>query len=286
MSTPYRTRGFHALAHDFRVVSDSEPLGRYLENMLDGFPTAREVTSEYVLTERTDDDGARLLELRMDDEIVTGTGGGDLAGSFVHHVNRQAIEADYAVMCHAGGVELDGAGLILPAHMESGKTTLTTGLVRAGFGYLTDEAVAFDRETALIEPFPKPLSIDAGAQHLFPELEPDPAPGDDAPPAEQWQVPPDAIRRGAVGRSCPARFIVFPMYERDAVTTLVPMSRASGLVELATNTFSFRDHPRRSLDLLARVVDGAQCFKLTVGNLDEACAVIVELVGAEDLLSV
>ena len=44
--------------------------------------------------------------------------------------------------------------------MESGKTTLTAGLVRAGFDYLSDEAVAFDWDTLDIVPYAKPLSID------------------------------------------------------------------------------------------------------------------------------
>ena len=43
----------------------------------------------------------------------------------------------------------------LPGHMEAGKTTLTAGLVRAGLGYLTDEALAFDRETLLVLPIPE-----------------------------------------------------------------------------------------------------------------------------------
>jgi hypothetical protein len=189
-------------------------------------------------------------------------------------------------MCHAGGVELDGIGFVFPAHMESGKTTLTTGLVRAGFSYLTDEAVAFDPATGLIEPFPKPLSIDQGSHHLFPELAPAPAPGDDRAPDLQWQVPPDAIRADAVGRPCVARFIVFPRYDADASTELEALSRATTLMELATNTFEFRDHARNSLEVLARVVEGARGFRLVVGDLDDACAVIADLAGAPELVRV
>jgi hypothetical protein len=283
MTARYETRSFHALALDFRIVSESEPIGRYLETLFDGFATATGDVRDYVLTEGVDADGARQLELSADDEILAEKTAGSLASSFVHHVNRQAISPDYAVMCHAGGVELDGAGLVLPAHMESGKTTLTTGLVRLGFDYLTDEAVAFD-DDGLVEPFAKPLSIDPGSYHLFPELEPAPAPGDDAPPTIQWQVPPDAIRPGAVGGRCPVRFVVFPRYDGDAATELVPMTQAAGLLELATNTFSFRDHPRRSLDVLTPVVEGARCFRLTVGDLHDACVAIASLVGAEELL--
>jgi hypothetical protein len=273
-----RTRAFHALAHDFRFEAESIAIGRYFETLLAAFPDPGRADAVYTITTGADDAGVEGFELRRDDAlIVRNESIGALAGQFVHHVNQQAISADYAVMCHAGGVQHEDLGLVFPAHMESGKTTLTAGLVRAGFSYLTDEAVAFDSDTGLIEPFPKPLSIDSGSHFLFPELEPAPAPGDLAAPADQWQVPPAAIRPNAVGRACPARFVVFPAYKEGGTTALEPMSRAPALLELATNTFSFRDRPRHCLEVLAAVVEGAETFALTIGDLDAACGLVVEL---------
>jgi hypothetical protein len=279
MSNTYTTRAFHALAHDFRIVSQSREVGEYLEELLAAFPEVDGSVSEYrIRIDGNADAPDRRFVLELDDELVVNEASvGTLSRNFVQALNRRAISADYAVMCHAGGVELDGVGFVLPADPESGKTTLTAGLVRAGFAYLTDEAVAFDPSSRLIEPFPKPLSIDAGAHFLFPELEPAPAPGDDAAPEEQWQIPPDAIRPGAVGRPCAARFILFPSYEQDAATELEELSAATTLVELATNTFEFRDHPRHSLEVLAGVVEGARGFRLVVGDLHEACALVTEL---------
>jgi hypothetical protein len=284
MSATYRSRNFHALAHDFHLRAESEPIGRYFEHVLSGLPTPGDATTEYVVRATPEADTFSLQLVRFgddngDEEVVLQSASvADLVTSFVHFVNRKAIAADYAVMCHAGGVERDGVGVVLPAHTESGKTTLTAGLVRAGFSYLSDEAVAFDPVTHVIEPYPKPLSIDAGSHHLFPELEPTPAPGDDAAPDDQWQVPPDAIRPGSVGRACAARLVVFPKYEPDATTELAELSQAAGLLELTTNTFEFRSHARRSLEALAEVVRGARCYRMAVGDLDDACALISELV--------
>jgi hypothetical protein len=279
MSAGFRTRGFHALAHDFRIVAESEAIGRHFERVLDGFSSCDVPEVEYRI--RAQAEHPEVFEVAVDggDEIVAQSSSvGVLVTNFVHHVNRKAISADYGVMAHAGGVERDGIGVVLPADPESGKTTLTAGLVRAGFAYLTDEAVTFDATTGLIEPFPKPLSVDAGSQHLFPELEPAPAPGDDCAPSDQWQVPPASIRPDAIGARCEARIIVFPRYQRGVTTELATMSRAEALIELATNTFEFRDHPRRSLALLARVVEHAQSFHLAVGDLDAACELIDSLV--------
>jgi hypothetical protein len=167
----------------------------------------------------------------------------------------------------------------MPAHMESGKTTLTAGLVRAGFDYVSDEAVAFDWDTLEIVPYPKPLSIDPGSWKLFADLEPH-APFTTAGyKAEQWQVPAAAIRAGSVATGCSARYLVFPCYAAASPTELVPIGRAEALVELAKNTFRFRDLGRRALAALAQIVEQVECYRLPLGDLDDAVALVDELAG-------
>ena len=268
------TRGYHALALDFSLEVDDDELRAYLEWLLDGFPEPRSEAARYRVA--TDADDVDFVQLTRDGErVLRAAGSSGFVASLVQWLNQQAVDPEYAVMSHAGGVERDGVGCVLPADPESGKTTLTTGLVRAGYSYLSDEAVSFDWETGEIEPYPKPLSIDPGSQHLFPELRPPLVAS--AEGSGQWQVPPGAIRADAVGTRCRAAFVVFPKYEKDEPTRLAPISRAEGLVELAKNTFRFREHPRRSLDTLSRVVRDVECFRLTVGDLDAACEVIDDL---------
>jgi hypothetical protein len=237
----YVTRTCRALKHEFRVSVEPERLGAY---DVEGTGEAHSV----------------LIQL-------------------MQALNRRAIDSTDALVVHAGGVERDGVGLVLPAHMESGKTTLTAGLVRAGFGYLSDEAVAFDRDTGWIQAYPKPLSLDPGSWPLFPELEPS-VPGT-SPGADvvQWQVPPRAIRPDAVGGRCAARFLVFPKYEAGGSTELRELSRAEATVELARNTFAFREQSRRSLDTVAMIVGNADVYRMAVGDLHDAVSQLDELVG-------
>jgi hypothetical protein len=267
------TRGYHALALDFALAVDDDDLRDYLEWLLDGFeePDVEAIRYDVVLV-----DGSIRLR-NGDDDLLQSSNGVDFVGGLVQWLNQQVTDPEYAVMSHAGAVARDGAACVLPAHMESGKTTLTTGLVRCGFDYVTDEAVAFDLATGEIEPYPKPLSIDPGSQFLFPDLEPPLPRGEERPEHAQWQVPPDTIRTDSVASRCRARWVVFPKYERDAETGLEPMTRAEGLVELARNTFRFREHPRRSLDVLAGVIREVDCYRLRVGDLDDACATIATL---------
>ena len=89
----------------------------------------------------------------------------------IQNLNRLVASTWTGAVCHAGAVAHEGNGVLFPADPESGKTTLTCGLVRAGFSYLSDEAVAFRPGTSVIEPYPKPLSLDRGSWFLFPDLE-------------------------------------------------------------------------------------------------------------------
>jgi hypothetical protein len=82
------------------------------------------------------------------------------------------------------------------------------------------------------------------------------------------------IRADAVAPSSRARLVVFPKYDGDAETELQPLTRGEGLVELAKNTFEFRERPRYALEILADVVRAARCYRLTVGDLGTACAVV------------
>jgi hypothetical protein len=267
------TRGYHALALDFSLEVEDHELAEHLEWLFEAFDEP-ESSVRYEVATDTDDPGT--LVLRRDGVVeASGSDRFTFAQNVVQWINRVAVDPEYAVMSHAGGIERDGIACVLPADPESGKTTLTTGLVRAGYSYLTDEAVSFDWDTGEIEPYPKPLSIDPGSQYLFPELRPPLQPDDDT--AAQWQVPPRSIRADAVGGRSRARFVVFPKYTADAETRLVPLSRAEALVELAKNTFRFREHPRRSLDALSEILRDVECARLVVGDLDDACSVIDEL---------
>jgi hypothetical protein len=158
--------------------------------------------------------------------------------------------------------------------MEAGKTTLVAALVRAGFGYLTDEAVAFGWDDHNIEPYPKPLSVDPGGWELFPELEPDFDLATDSSKVTQWQLAPSDIRSGTVGRRCAARFVVFPRYENGTETKLESMNRATALIELAKNTFAFKDQAHRALETLDAIVREVECFRLSMGDLDAACELV------------
>jgi hypothetical protein len=274
-----RRQHFDALGFSFTVETDDTRLAAYLDELLRALSEPGPGAHRYEFR-RVGRGDAGGHELRLDGDYVLGTHPAErLVASMIQDVNRRAIgECDHLTI-HAGGVEREGVGLVFPGGIAAGKSTFVAGLLRAGFGYLTDEAVALDRDTLWIRPYPKPVSLDPGSWPLFPELEPDADLATDDYKAAQWQVPPNAIGPGLLGQSCPIGIVVFPRLEVGAESKLEPVGRAEALVELAGHTFRFDDRSRDALDLLAEVVRPAACYRLTVGRLEPSVALMVRLTG-------
>ena len=257
-----------ALDHDFSIeVSGDDALSAYLDDAYSALPRCASAAHRYTIVRTLHHyevalDGVTIATVASRSIVIT---------ELVHALNSHATSSWDGVVCHAGGVARGVTGFVFPAQMEWGKTTLTTGLVQAGFDYLSDEAVAFVPGTGVIEPYPKPLSLDRGSWPLFPRLDPRLRLGDEP---DQWHVAPDAIRANAVAGPCRAAVIAFALYQPGATTELVAVSKGEALVEMAKNTFRFREQGRRALDALADVVRGAECFRFPIGDLDAACEVI------------
>ena len=206
------------------------------------------------------------------------------SGSFVvatllWHVNRRAIEsAQEFVLVHAGAVEWAGLAALFPAPMESGKTTLVAGLVRAGARYLSDEAAAIDPATLLVHPFAKSMTLGGESREVLADLRPTVDPevtrryllGD-------WHVDARTIRSDALAPPTLPGYVIAPRYERGASTTLVPMTRAEAVMEMGQNSFNLSHHGRRGVEALAMVARRSACYRLVVGELDAACGLLRDL---------
>lgn len=267
---------YAAHGHRFSLRVDDPPLARYLAELYRPLSVAVEPTGAYTVEGR--------------DPWCVAWEGTELASSpnlsFVlsvlqWHINQQVIaQAAATTMVHAAGAVRDGGAIVLPAQMEAGKSTLVGALVRAGWAYLSDEAVAIQDGLAL--PYAKPLSLDRGSWPLHEALRPPAVEG--LPPLDtwQWQVAVHAIRSNAIATPAPVTTVVFPRYLARSRTVLEPIEPADALAEMATSTFRWADAPARHLDTLAAAVRGARCWRLQHSDLDEAVAAIDEAAAVVD----
>ncbi len=222
----------------------------------------------------------RRYRLRRADEVVEVWLGPHLAGqatsrgaalSFTQwHLNREAVAgAAGRVLLHAGAVRHPRGLVLLPGETNAGKSTLVAGLVRAGWGYVTDELVGLGPAVAgaptQATGYRKAISLDPGSWDLFGDVAPP-----DADQAREWLVEPsalhpDALREGETGS---ITLVVFPRFEAEAETSTESLSPARALVELIRHDPAAEPLDATGLDALAALARRTPCYRLTTGALD------------------
>jgi hypothetical protein len=280
------TPGLRALSYRFAVCCDDRALGRHIESMLSALcdpgeeeASASDVPHCYTFTSRA----LGILDVARDGELVrAGLRYSDAIDWLVWDVNRGAAEtSEQHLLFHAGGLESAGRGVLVPGPSGSGKSTLTAGLTRAGLEYLSDELVAFELATGRLLPYPKPITLKAGSFAALPELAPlaDDPYGSGRSPEREWQVPVGAGTAQRVGTPCEAAFVVVPRYDPGEVTTLAPLTETEAFFTLALNAVNLIPHRTAGTEALGQLAAHCECFRLSFSDLEEACGLVVDLVG-------
>lgn len=259
----HRTSTFDALGYAFALQSKDPDVAAYFDDIYRGL--------------RAEKGSPHVYELRVDGVWFDGEGMCGCAtpvaqlNQVLWHVTQRVTDDNEGklLLLHASAMAKGDRAVLLAAPSESGKSTLAAGLLRAGFDYVTDELVAIDPDTGLIQPYPKPISIDKGSWEVLADLRPQVPDHLSDYVRDQWQVAPDRV-----AGPCRPTLVVFPRYDADGPTTLEPRSRASALVALVENSFNFKRDGRRWLAVGADLVRGAECRTLAVSDLDAAVSLI------------
>ena len=270
-------RGFRLISFEFNIVSDLPEVTSALGHLLGCFAIEpREGVATYRVHAPAEH-GAPYLVTLGDDVVQRTRTIGLLIDFLLWEMNARAIRSvDDRPVLHAGAVAWDGAGIVLPAPPDSGKTTLTAGLVAAGFSYLTDEAAVIDPATLEVQPYPRPLWMDRTTLSLFDGLDERLATGI----GDDVHVVPEEIREDALGGPCRVSFLIAPRYDPDLrEPRLEPMSRAAGLALLARHAFNLDQQPKAYLATLGRLLENTDCYALQGAELSATVDVVARLVG-------
>jgi hypothetical protein len=182
---------------------------------------------------------------------------------------------------HAGVVS-DGQSLILlPAASGRGKSTLTAGLVHAGYRYFSDEAALLEESTFASVPVPVSLCVKSAAwallTPLYPELVNLTAHERPDRKVVRYMPPPPRSLPTDLGRSLPVRRIIFPSYEPNAITSLRSLRKSEALARLLSQCLAVPlDLDCERVDALVRWISGVEAQELTMSSLPEA----IRLIGA------
>ena len=115
------------------------------------------------------------------------------------------------ILLHGGAVSRNDEGFALIGSSGAGKTVLTLHLLlNEGFSFLSDDQVAIDRETYLMEPFPRGIGIRESALALFDGLEIDHVePRINLSGERKWFMDISQISEDDVGNPCRLKYLVF-----------------------------------------------------------------------------
>jgi hypothetical protein len=206
----------------------------------------------------------------------------DAVAYLEHWVNTAAVASsfDRYVLVHAGVVSSGGAGVLIPGASGAGKSTLVAALCLEGFSYLSDELAVVDAESLSVLPFLKAICLKAGGWSALGAAFPVPAPLLTAFRIDGEKLfflePP---LPSPSDRHTKVQYVIVPVRRPGAPPDLAPCSRAVALAELARQSLNLPRHGGSGVEVLARVVEEAECFLLTYDDLGGAVAAIATLSG-------
>lgn len=280
----WRGGPYRALNHTFELCTNArDTFQPRLERQLAPLRCTELTTAEHVyrIEDRAEPLSGRYAVFDNDTLVTTSPSRFVAAGTIHWLANQGAVtSADTGVVqLHAGGVQRGGATLALPAPMDSGKSTTIAGLIRRGYGYLTDEIVELMPGGQIQRSYPKALSLDRSSVDLLGGM---PEPFSGAAREPQWHVP--ASWLGAPAElTLPTTLaaIIFPIYTPGSPARVLPMSPGEAVVLLMESTFRFPDRSAACLPVLTDLAEQVPAFRLLIDDLDEGVTAVTTL--ADDL---
>lgn len=175
-----------------------------------------------------------------------------------------AQNSSQRIFVHAAAVGWNGRVVVIPGRSQTGKSTLTRELIRAGATYYSDEYALFDRH-GWVHPFQRPLYIRNQSGSCEMRLS-----------AQQLGSTTAAAPR-------PVALVVLTNFNPETHWKPSAVSRGSGVLGLLSNTPIARTQPQKALAILARAVAGATVLKGSRGEAREAAKMILRKLDSESL---
>jgi hypothetical protein len=193
------------------------------------------------------------------------------SGAALGELTRLGIAHSPLLCIHAGVVSGPEGLVVIPGPSGLGKTTLVAALIRAGFGYVSDEALAVDRATRQATAFPRPLSINGDVWPLLGDTI-----GDAPPPGTETLVAPSLLGRvdTAGGR---VRDIV--LAQRPAAPVLERTRRGDAVVALLRHSFNHFAEPAASFRAVVAVVRDARVWRAGYTDAPELAGRLADRLG-------
>jgi hypothetical protein len=240
-------------------------------------PLTRRLRHEFadLLADRADQGrgGASALRLSADGTVGGNSPGVDPMQNALAEITRHAVMNSPLLCIHAGVVAAPDGVIAIPGTSGHGKTTLVAALVREGFGYLSDEVLALDRDTAMVSAFPRPLALDAQAWAVL-DLD-----ASQTPESERL-VDPRAL--GGLGRTPLSVTDIVVSTRRPGSSTITPAEPGVAMTALLGNAFNHYVDGSSSFAIAAKVARTVRAWRASYGEAPELAGRLATHFGLAD----
>ncbi|MCH8136297.1 MAG: hypothetical protein IIB77_10000, partial [Proteobacteria bacterium] len=194
-----------------------------------------------------------------------------------------AIDASDAQFYFHAGAMADGNKLFLfPGERGAGKSTLTSGLMRSGMTYYSDEVVLMRADSPRVRPFPLALCSKENAwEHLqqwMPEIKELPIYKRLDEKTVKYCPPDHNPFSAAYDKALEVAYLIFPRFDPNLKTTLLPLSRTEALKRLMDQCIAIKEPLNETnVEQLVDWIGGVDCYELPNNSLEQAIAAIKSL---------
>lgn len=171
---------------------------------------------------------------------------------------------------HAAAVRApSGAGVLLVAESDSGKSTATLALARSGWDYLSDDSIILQESEGglTVLPFRHEFGVDPEAADYFPEIAG--WTSRQLTDGAKWRLNPDDVFSGQRADACTPDVLLFPSIVDEPVSRIEDVRPADAMMELMKQS-SFLTFDARTtaayMDVLKRLVSRCRCARLSAGR--------------------
>jgi hypothetical protein len=187
-------------------------------------------------------------------------------------VTDALMQRDDLFRMHAAALclPMQPAGVVVAADSGRGKTTLTLGLMLRGFVPFSDDVALIDPDTLTLRPFRRAFHVDPKSWALLQPLAGRAITVDER--VDGYYSPPQWAEHPV-----PVRAILFPVFEPEAPSSLVPLTTPDAATAILAHTSSLTHAPQRALATAARLVDRVRCYRFSVGDVSSSVAAIERL---------
>jgi hypothetical protein len=195
--------------------------------------------------------------------------------SIIFHTVLSLIP-NYHIM-HAGVVAWREKAVLLCGEANRGKTTLTLGLVRAGWKFLSDEIAFIDVDRCTVAPFPRAIGMRENSIPMFPEIRQEHLIETKSLAGEpKWLVDVGAVFPGTLAEETSIAAIVL-LDGFGSSPNLTPLPASEAMFDCVKVTHSAEDDPMKMMLNVAEIVNRTRCVRLRAGTVTDTAAALTEM---------